>query len=81
MTTHLIFAHSPLLGPSTWEPVAAELARAGYRVSVPDLSGTVAAGPPYGRPQAEIIARSEDGDPPSSSPTAPPARSWPRWER
>lgn len=64
MTTHLILAHSPLLGPSTWEPVAAELARAGYRVSVPDLSGTVAAGPPYGRPQAEIIARSEDGDPP-----------------
>lgn len=64
MTTHLILVHSPLLGPSTWGPVAAELGRAGYDVRVPDLSGTILGGPPYCRPQAEIIARSAASDPP-----------------
>lgn len=58
MATHLVLIHSPLLGPGTWEPVAAKLAGAGYDVSIPDLSGTIATGPPYCQPQAEIIARS-----------------------
>ncbi len=32
-------------------------------MGVPDLTGTVAAGPPYCLPQAEVIARSAEGQP------------------
>jgi len=35
----------------------------GYRVGVPDLTGTVAAGPPYCSRQAEVIAGSAPGEP------------------
>jgi hypothetical protein len=63
MVARLLLVHSPLVGPATWEPVAAELAGHGYEVGVPDLTGTVAAGPPYCSRQAEVVARSAAGHP------------------
>src|SRR4051812_33319165 len=53
MSARLVLVHSPLVGPATWEPVAADLAGRGFQVSVPDLTGTVAAGPPFALRQAE----------------------------
>jgi hypothetical protein len=58
MGDRLLLVHSPLVGRATWELVAAGLAGRGYPVSVPDLTGTVAAGPPYCTRQAEVIASS-----------------------
>jgi len=59
----LLLVHSPLAGSATWHPVAADLARRGYDVGVPDLAGTVAAGPPYCPRQAEAIASRASGQP------------------
>jgi pimeloyl-ACP methyl ester carboxylesterase len=56
MADRLLLVHSPLVGCATWDLVAAELARAGYELDVPDLTGTVSAGPPYFLPQARVIA-------------------------
>ena len=47
----------------TWDRVAASLAGHGYEVGIPDLTGTVAAGPPYYQRQAEVIAGSVSGRP------------------
>ena len=44
-------------------PVAQDLAGDGYAVTVPDLAGTVAAGPPYHLRQAQVIADSAAGQP------------------
>jgi hypothetical protein len=55
--------HSPLVGSATWDLVAADLARRGYQVGVPDLTGTVTAGSPYCVRQAEVIARGASGQP------------------
>jgi Alpha/beta hydrolase family len=63
MAAGLLLVHSPLVGCGTWDLVAADLAATGYEVSVPDLTGTVAAGPPYCVRQAEVIARSASGQP------------------
>ena len=63
MATRLLLVHSPLVGPATWDRVAADLAGRGGKVGVPDLTGTVAAGPPYCLHQAEVIARSASGQP------------------
>jgi hypothetical protein len=63
MSGRLLLVHSPLVGCATWDLVAAGLAGRGYRVSVPDLTGTVAAGPPYCSRQAEVIASSASGKP------------------
>ncbi len=63
MVARLLLVHSPLVGPATWDLVAAHLAERGYEVSVPDLTGTVGAGPPYCSRQAEVIARSASGQP------------------
>jgi pimeloyl-ACP methyl ester carboxylesterase len=57
----LVLVHSPLVGPGAWEPVAEDLAGDGYAVAVPDLAGTVAAGPPYHLRQARMIAESAGG--------------------
>jgi pimeloyl-ACP methyl ester carboxylesterase len=57
----LLLVHSPLVGRGTWEPVAKDLAGDGYAVTVPDLAGAVAAGPPYHLRQAQVIAGSADG--------------------
>jgi pimeloyl-ACP methyl ester carboxylesterase len=52
----LLLVHSPLVGCEIWEPVATDLAAHGYTVTVPDLAGAVAAGPPYYLRQAQVIA-------------------------
>lgn len=59
----LLLVHSPLVGCATWDLVSGELARAGYEPQVPDLTGTVSAGPPYCVRQARQIARSSSGQP------------------
>jgi hypothetical protein len=63
MGARLLLVHSPLVGRATWDLVAADLAGRGYQVDVPDLTGTVAAGPPYCSRQAEVIAGSASGEP------------------
>ena len=63
MAARLVLVHSPLVGCGTWDLVAAELARAGCELDVPDLTGTVTAGPPYSVRQARIIADSAAGQP------------------
>ena len=63
MRARLLLVHSPLVGCGTWEPIARDLAEDGYAVSVPDLTGTVTAGPPYHVRQAQVIAGSAAGQP------------------
>jgi hypothetical protein len=63
MAARVLLVHSPLVGCASWDLVAADLAGWGYEVGVPDLTGTVAAGPPYCSRQAEVIARSAAGQP------------------
>ena len=63
MAARVLLVHSPLVGSATWELVAADLAGRGCEVGVPDLTGTVAAGPPYCSRQAEVIARSASVQP------------------
>jgi hypothetical protein len=63
MAARLLLVHSPLVGRATWDRVAASLAGHGYEVGVPDLTGTVAEGPPYCQRQAEVIAGSASGRP------------------
>jgi hypothetical protein len=63
MVAKLLLVHSPLVGCATWELVAADLAGRGHEVGIPDLTGTVMAGPPYCLRQAEVIARSASGRP------------------
>jgi Alpha/beta hydrolase family len=63
MVARLLLVHSPLVGRATWDQVAADLAGEGYEVGVPDLTGTVTAGPPYCPRQAQVIARSASGRP------------------
>lgn len=63
MRARLLLVHSPLVGRGTWEPIAEELTGDGYAVAMPDLAGTVAAGPPYHPRQAQAIADHADGRP------------------
>jgi pimeloyl-ACP methyl ester carboxylesterase len=63
MEARLLLVHSPLVGCGTWEPVATVLATDGYAVTVPDLAGAIAAGPPYHLRQAQAIADSAAGQP------------------
>jgi|SRR5580658_1772421 hypothetical protein len=63
MAARLVLVHSPLTGSAVWKLVAAELAGDGCEVVVPDLTGVIAAGPPYGSALAGAIARSAAGQP------------------
>ncbi len=56
MATLLTLVHSPLVGPATWDAVTPLLRNAGFEVTVPDLTGTFAAGPPYVPRQAQVVA-------------------------
>jgi hypothetical protein len=47
MTDLFALIHAPVLGPASWQPVAAALTAAGRRVTVPSLAGFTAGGPPY----------------------------------
>jgi len=42
-----VLVHSPLVGPDTWNLVARSFVARGHDVSIPDLTDSVAAGPPY----------------------------------
>jgi pimeloyl-ACP methyl ester carboxylesterase len=63
MAARLLLVHSPLVGCGTWDLVAAELVKVGCEVNVPDLTGTVTAGPPFSVRQAQVIADSAAGPP------------------
>jgi hypothetical protein len=63
MAVRLVLVHSPLVGCGAWDLVATYLAGDGYKVGVPDLTGTLTAGPPYCLPQAEVVADSASGGP------------------
>lgn len=47
MKPTFVLVHSPLVGPSTWLPVAERLVSAGYRARVPSLLGACDGVPPY----------------------------------
>ena len=47
MTWLLLFVHSPLVGPSTWAPVAAAARSRGSGVRVPDLTAVAESLPPF----------------------------------
>ena len=52
--------HSPLLGPTSWAPVARELERRGRTAAVPALLGVAAAeAPPWGAMQDAVRAAAE----------------------
>ncbi len=63
MADPLVLVHSPLVGPDTWEPVAAVLARHGRDVRVADLTAAGTGGPPYASRQADAIARAASSQP------------------
>jgi hypothetical protein len=63
MPARLLLVHSPLTGPQTWDMIAPHLAEPGWPVILPDLTSTIAAGPPYGRRQIKLIARGAGGQP------------------
>jgi hypothetical protein len=52
----IVLVHSPLVGPSSWAPVAAALRRRGYSVLVPDLRPGTEQGPRYFERHAAIVA-------------------------
>jgi hypothetical protein len=52
----LVLVHSPLVGPGIWAGLVPLLARRGYDAAVPDLTGTLTAGPPYASRQVAVIA-------------------------
>ena len=62
-TTRLLLVHSPLVGPASWDLIAPALAEPARQVTIPDLTSTIAAGPPWCSRQAELIARAAAGRP------------------
>ncbi len=52
-----VLIHSPLVGPTTWEPVAVALRDQGWEVVVPALWDNAAPSPPYWQQHAESVAR------------------------
>ena len=52
-----VLVHSPLVGPTTWEPVAVALRGRGHEVAVPALWDNDTAAPPYWQQHAESVAR------------------------
>ncbi|WP_162181694.1 alpha/beta fold hydrolase, partial [Glycomyces tenuis] len=56
-TPLIVLVHSPLTGPSAWEPVADSLQRRGASVAVPTLEGAFEAGPPYHPAVAAAVGR------------------------
>ena len=62
-TPVFVLVHSPLVGPRTWGPVAAELRGRGYPVMVPALRAGETAAPPYWRQHVAAGVRALDGGP------------------
>src|SRR4051812_34907571 len=52
-----VLVHSPLAGPLTWAPVAAELRRRGFDAVVPALREREVSGTPYWRQHVDAVVR------------------------
>jgi pimeloyl-ACP methyl ester carboxylesterase len=52
----LTLVHSPLVGPGTWEAVAAAARDRGHQVSVPDLRPALSKAPPFAARQVALVA-------------------------
>ena len=61
--TRLLLVQSPLVGPASWDLIAPALPEPAREVTIPDLTSTIAAGPPWCSRQAEQIARAAAGRP------------------
>jgi hypothetical protein len=59
----LVLVHSPLLGPASWAAVPQALAARGCDTLVPDLTRTIAGGPPYWPRQVEAVVETLQGRP------------------
>lgn len=57
MSQLFVLVHAPVVGPASWQPVAAELASAGRTVVVPSLAGFASDGPPYAQRLVALAAR------------------------
>jgi len=63
MAVALTLVHSPLVGPATWDVLAAALSGRGREAWIPDLTRSVSDGPPYLAVQVESIVEVVDGRP------------------
>ena len=61
VTTPLVLVHSPLVGPESWEVVAASLSRRGENAALVDLTNALGSGPPYWPHEVEAIAAAVTG--------------------
>jgi hypothetical protein len=57
----LTLVHSPLVGPGTWDTLVPTLRARGHEVAVPDLTSTLAFGPPYVLRQVKSVAEAVGG--------------------
>ena len=63
MKATFVLVHSPSVGPSTWQPVAAALQRRGHAAVVPDLTGVTVGGAPYWPRVVETVRAAAPGTP------------------
>jgi hypothetical protein len=56
VTPTLLLVHSPVVGPTTWAPVADALQSNGFRCELPDMTAMAGAGPPYHSKFAAVAA-------------------------
>lgn len=57
VSSRFVLVHSPLVGPTTWSPVADALTASGHAVTVPSLLGMPAGPPPRWRHGVETVVR------------------------
>jgi pimeloyl-ACP methyl ester carboxylesterase len=57
----LTLVHSPLVGPGTWDMLAPAIWARGHEVVIPNLTGTLAIGPPYAARQVRAVAEAVGG--------------------
>lgn len=70
MTPVFVLVHSPSVGPSTWDPVARELAAAGREVRVPSLLNVCSGDPPFWPRVAGAVRDDLDAHAPAGTPVA-----------
>ena len=58
MPVSLTLVHSPLVGPGTWEALAATARDRGHEVAVPDLRPAFSKAPPFAARAVELVADS-----------------------
>lgn len=59
----LVFVHSPLVGPLSWQPVADRFIAAGWAATVPDFRSVLGGAPPYQPAVARAVARAAEALP------------------